>query len=97
MVALNATTIDWNAQAAKAAATAMADPMSPNALQDLLTAEGFTADQAAYGVANCGDWSAYALAYAKQYYATMESADLEIQLLSEGFTASQAAYAAANI
>ena len=97
MVALNATTIDWNAQAAKAAKTAMADPMSPAALEDLLTAEGFTAEQAAYGVANCGDWNAYALAYAKQHYAAMESTELEAQLITEGFTAAQATYAAANI
>ncbi len=98
MSAISSSNADWNAQAAKAAKTIMtSDPVAPAALEDQLLSEGFTASQATYGCANCGDWNAYALAYARQYYAALETTEIETMLISNGFTAAQAAYAAKNI
>ena len=98
MTAIGSLEINWNAQAAKAAKAAMtSDPVSPDSLKDLLLSDGFTASQADYGVANCGDWNAYALAYARQYYASLDAAEIEAMLITDGFTAAQAAYAAEQI
>ena len=98
MAAIGSLEIDWNAQAAKAAKAAMtSDPVSPDSLKDLLLSDGFNASQADYGVANCGNWNSYALAYARQYYASLDAAEIEAMLITDGFTASQAAYAAAQI
>ena len=96
--AIGSANVDWNAQAALAGKNAMvSDPATPSALKDLLLSEGFTDGQADYGVANCGDWNAYALAYARQHYANLEASEVESQLIVDGFTAAQAAYAAKNI
>ena len=68
-----------------------------NAAMTLLLSDGFTASQADYGIANCGDWNAYALAYARQYYGSLETSEIEAMLIADGFTAAQAAYAAEQI
>ena len=57
--------------------------------------EQFTADQATYGVDNCGaDWDEQAVKKAKEYMSFMDMSHSELvsQLEFDGFTADQAEY-----
>ena len=68
---------------------------SKDGLYDQLLFEGFTEEQAAYGVNNCGaDWNEQAYEKAKSYLKTMSFSrqGLIDQLLFEGFTEEQAIY-----
>ena len=74
-------------------------PFSYQGLVEQLIYEGYTADEAAYGAANCGaDWNAQALKAAQKYLNIMGFSyqGLLDQLIYEGYTADQAAYGVAN-
>lgn len=91
--------------AASSAATKLAKDylaymaFSRDGLIDQLEYEGFTHEEAVYGVDNCGaDWSAQALKCAKSYlnYSAFSRNGLVSQLEYEQFTSDQAIYGADN-
>ena len=68
---------------------------SYSGLLNQLVFEGFTQDEATYGVDNCGaDWSLQAVYKAKSYleYSSFSRSGLVEQLVFEGFTQEQAEY-----
>lgn len=75
-------------------------PFSYTGLIDQLEFEGYSKEEATYGVENCGaDWNEQAAKMAKQYINTMafSRSGLIEQLKFEGFTAEQAEYGVVSV
>ena len=70
--------------------------MSRESLRDQLAYEGFTSEQANYGVSNISvDWNEQAVKSAESYlsFSSFSKKSLTRQLRYEGFTKKQTAYA----
>lgn len=74
-------------------------PFSHKGLQEQLTFDGYTSEEALYAADNCNaDWNAQALKAAKQYLSTMpfSAKGLKEQLTFDSFTSDQAQYGVDN-
>ncbi len=88
--------VDWNQQAMLSAESYLGfSAFSESGLIDQLEYEGFTSDQATYGVDHITvDWNEQAWKSAEAYldYSSFSRSGLIDQLIFEGFTQSQATY-----